>query len=177
MNNTKLAFLSHHWFEGKNIIRGTILITDENTKPIEFRITSAIRPTSFQKALYGNVLEEHILIKLIAIPLLKSLKEQPDIILVQEKCFFDIESNTPIVRLFDSEIHASGHTHIKQELICPSGKFETIFIEMLRDFEPQLIDIQRQLSNIFVSKDLSEPFERSRLACEQASYNEKMVDE
>lgn len=59
MEQTKLAFLSRLSFDNDSCIRGGILITDVNTKPLEFRVTAPIKPTSFQKTLYGKIIKDY----------------------------------------------------------------------------------------------------------------------
>jgi len=175
MNEIKLAFLSSSRFENNCTIRGAVLVTDSNTKPLEFRVTSPIRPTAFQRTLYGEVLDEHILVELVAVPLLNSLKEKPKLIIVQESLFLDInqKQDIPIVRLFkDSEARFGKNTSV-QEITCSSGKFETVLIETSKEKEENLPVIRKQLADIFAHKNLLEPFERIRLACEQV-HNQKI---
>jgi len=175
MNDIKLAFLSSSRFENNCAIRGSVLVTDSDTKPLEFRVTSPIRPTGFQKALFGDVLDEHILVELMAVPLLNSLKEKPKLIIVQEKLFLDVnqKQDIPIVRLFkDSEARFGENTGVK-EITCSSGKFETVLIETSKEREENLPEIRKQLADIFVHKSLLEPFERIHLACEQV-HNQKI---
>jgi len=169
MNNIKLAFLFSSRLENNSVIRGAVLLTDANTKPLEFRVTSPIRPTFFQKTLYGEVLDEHILVELIAVPLLNSLKEKPDLVIVEEKLFLSVnqKQNNKIIRLFkDTEVRFGDNSNI-QQIICISGKFEPVLIETSKEVEPELHDIRKELTEIFTNRDLLEPFNRIRLACEQ----------
>ena len=73
MEIAKIAFLETYTSEDSGGIIGAILVTDEETKPLEFRVTSPIKPTGFQKTLYGDVLLEHILVELISVPLLSQI--------------------------------------------------------------------------------------------------------
>ena len=78
MKIEKMAFLDVYTFENNSGIMGAILVTDADTKPMEFRVTAPIKPTNFQKTLYGDVLLEHILVELAAVPLLSAINEQID---------------------------------------------------------------------------------------------------
>src|SRR4028118_1537774 len=96
MNDLKIAFISSHSFENGAAIRGAVLVADCDTKPLEFRVTAPVRPTLFQKTLYGELLDEHILVELIAVPLLAELKEKPQIILVRNSLFLGINAKQMI---------------------------------------------------------------------------------
>lgn len=61
--STRLGFLGIELFDNGTAIRGGILITDIDTKPYEFRITSPVRASFFQRALYGKTLEDYIHIR------------------------------------------------------------------------------------------------------------------
>jgi len=174
-NDIKLTFLSSSRFENNSAIRGAVLMTDSNTKPLEFRVTSPIRPTAFQRMLYGEVLDEHILVELVAVPLLNSLKEKSNLIIVQERLFLDVnrKQDVLVVRLFKDGEARFGESTPVEKIICSSGKFETVLIETSKEREENLPDIRKQLADIFASKNLLEPFERIRLACEQV-HNQKV---
>jgi hypothetical protein len=45
MDEISLGFLSSFDFENGTTVRGAILVTDDQTKPVEFRVTSPIRPS------------------------------------------------------------------------------------------------------------------------------------
>src|SRR5947209_18991330 len=92
----QLMFLATKKFDSGKAIRGAFLLTDLNTKPLEFRCTNPIRPTTLQTMLYGDILEQHIMVELIGLPLVKSLKDHPTIILVQEQTFIGIRPKIDI---------------------------------------------------------------------------------
>lgn len=54
---------------------------------MEFRVTAPIRPTNFQKTLYGDILTEHILVELVTIPWLDALSQKPGIVVVRDPLF------------------------------------------------------------------------------------------
>ena len=76
MELRKIAFLETYNLEDEAGIMGAILVTDAETKPLEFRVTAPIKPTNFQKTLYGDVLLEHILTELVSVPLLNALTKR-----------------------------------------------------------------------------------------------------
>ena len=57
LNN--LAFVALAEVE-EGVLRGGILVTDAQGKPVEFRCTSPIRPNAVQRTLYGGTLMTHI---------------------------------------------------------------------------------------------------------------------
>jgi hypothetical protein len=73
-DNTQLLFIASQRFESGKAIRGAFLLTDGDTRPMEFRCTNPIRPTSLQTVLYGQMLESHLMVELIGLPLVNSLK-------------------------------------------------------------------------------------------------------
>ncbi len=175
MENLKLAFLSSYNFENDSVYRGAVLVTDENTKPIEFRVTSTIKPTDFQKTLYGSILNEHILVELIAVPLLGALKDQPDFVLVQDPLFLaaNDKQGLRIVRLF-KETEGDGHNEAEQATVINS-KYEPILLETSKHIEADLVEIRKRLFDIFAQRNLLEPFDRVKVACQQ--IHDKKVGE
>ena len=105
MKIEKMAFLDVYTFENNSGIMGAILVTDADTKPIEFRVTAPIKPTNFQKTLYGDVLLEHILVELAAVPLLSAINEQIDLILVRNPLFLGVndKQGVRVVRIFTED--------------------------------------------------------------------------
>jgi len=170
MDETKLAFLSHLSFENNSCIRGGILISDIYTKPLEFRVTAPIKPTSFQKTLYGDILNEHILIELIGIPLLNAVKGTPDFILVRDPLFLGINESLglKVIRLFkEDEITYEKTEGNSQQLHSSSGKYEPIFFETTKNLDGELPEIRKILMEIFIKKNLLEPFDRVNLAIQE----------
>src|SRR5512144_216910 len=102
MELSKIAFLETYSLENNGGIMGAILVTDAETKPLEFRVTAPIKTTNFQKTLYGDVLLEHILVELISVPLISALNEEIDIILVKDNLFLGANNKqgVRVVRVF-----------------------------------------------------------------------------
>ncbi len=85
-----LAFLDLATFEEGAALRGGCLVTDALTRPLEFRVSGAVRPTSLQKVLYGDTLQEYICNDLLGIPLIQSLEVKPEFVLVREAEFLKL---------------------------------------------------------------------------------------
>lgn len=84
------AFLDMGTFDDGAAFRGGCLVTDERTRPIEFRVSGAIRPSSLQKILYGDTLHEYICTVLLGEPLLKAIESRPGFVLVRDAEFLKL---------------------------------------------------------------------------------------
>lgn len=91
-----LAFLDLASFEDGAAVRGGCLVTDSQTRPLEFRVSGAIRPTSLQKILYGDTLHEYICTDLVGWPMLQTLETKPDLILVRDAEFLKLRPRIQI---------------------------------------------------------------------------------
>jgi hypothetical protein len=177
MELSNLAFLESYTLKDKEGIMGAILVTDSDTKPVEFRVTAPITPTNFQRTLYGNVLMEHILVELISAPLLNAVSLDLDIIIVRNPLFLGANDRqgVRVVRLFDKNENISRESSAKEELLSNNGDNSNIFAEISRQYESELPEIKESLKYIAESRNLLEPFERLKIACEQV-HLQKMGD-
>lgn len=158
-----IAFITLIELDG-DVLRGGVLVTDSQGKPLEFRCTSAIQPTTVQKALYGNTLRSHISIELTARPLLNALSEKYDVVIVMQEDFIElrtlIEKPLLMVSKQGSSValqQESNNTPKSKLLASPSGKFEPLIVTVHWQFAD---DIDADLSSLFARFDLIEPFKR-----------------
>src|SRR2546426_12821324 len=93
---TAIGFLGYREFDDGEAYRGAILVTDEWSKPLEFRCTAPVRPTQLQRTLYGKSLLPHIFTELIGAPQISSVREKPQLILIREDCYFDVRHKISI---------------------------------------------------------------------------------
>lgn len=170
-SNHRLMYLAARRFESEKAIRGAFLLTDIETKPIEFRCTNPIRPSQLQTMLYGDILQRHIFVELIGEPLVQSVKEKPDIILVVESDFLHLRTkiDIPIVLLTKDEqiVTVDGSQNEFQQLNSSSGRFEPIVLSTHGDFPNDKAQTRELLGDIFNKHDLIEPFSRISSALEQ----------
>jgi len=166
---SKIAFLETYSLDNNEGIMGAILVTDTDTKPLEFRVTAPIKPTNFQKTLYGNVLMEHIAVELVAVPLLGSISQEIDLILVKDPLFLGANNKqgVRVVRVAGSGDSDSKSGSSREELKAASGDNAKVGIETLKKFEAELPEIRDRLNTIAENRNLLEPFERLKTACEQ----------
>ena len=177
MELTNLAFLESYTLSDKEGIMGAILVTDIDTKPVEFRVTAPITPTNFQKTLYGKVLMEHILVELISAPLLNAVSLDLDLIIVRNPLFLaaNDRQGVRVVRLFDKNETVSREGSAKEELITNTRDNIKIFAEISKKYEAELPQIKDNLKSVAEDRNLLEPFERLKIACEQV-HLQKMGD-
>ena len=164
----KIGFLETYAPDENGGLMGAILVTDADTKPLEFRVTAPIKTTNFQKTLYGDVLLEHILVELISVPLINALNEEIDIILVKDHQFLGANNKqgVRVVRVFGDEDTSSKGNKNSQELKGFSGNGK-MFVETSKKYESELGQIKDLLNEIAESRNLLEPFDRLKQACEQ----------
>jgi hypothetical protein len=168
MDLRKIAFLETYSLDNDAGIMGAILVTDAETKPLEFRVTAPIKPTNFQKTLYGDVLLEHILTELVSVPLLNAINEEIDLILVRDPLFLGVneKQGTRVVRVINEEDGNFKPGKSVQELASSNGNPKT-YVETSRKFESELGEIKAKLGSLSEHRNLVEPFDRLKVACEQ----------
>jgi len=139
MEIAKVAFLETYTLSENGGVMGAILVTDAETKPLEFRVTAPIRPTSFQKTLYGDVLLEHILVELISVPLLNAVNEQIDLIVVKDPLFLGANNKQGIrvVRLLSDEKEKSRSNTAVELLNTPLNGSAKGYVETSKKFEAE----------------------------------------
>lgn len=165
-SQTAIAFLGYREFDDGEAYRGAILVTDEWSKPLEFRCTAPVKPTQLQRTLYGKSLLPHVLTELIAAPLISSVREKPQLILIADDAYFDVRHkvSVPVIR-----VARPGGVKSKQEdqsksksllLQSASGKFAQVEIEVHWKFSGDLDSYGDRLRDLFGRWDLTEPFQR-----------------
>jgi len=155
---TSIAFLGYREFEDGEAYRGAILVTDDGSKPLEFRCTAPVRPNQLQRTLYGKSLLPHVLTELIGNPLLNSIHEKPQLILISDEAYFDVRHkiSVPVIRIAKSNGAKSKALLIQSA----SGKFDQVEIEAHLKFTSDLDSVSERLRDLFGRWDLNEPFQR-----------------
>ncbi|MEW6128658.1 MAG: hypothetical protein AB1757_16585 [Acidobacteriota bacterium] len=179
--NLRLLFLASKKFESGKAVRGAFLLTDLNTKPVEFRCTNPIRPTTLQTMLYGDILEQHMMVDLIGIPLVNSIKEHPSLILVREQSFLGIRPkiDLPIIQIASEEsipISMADDGSGNQLLHSKSGRFEPVVLMTHNKFTNDREHAKTILNEIIETHNLLEPFNRIETALEQV-HGQKIGEE
>jgi len=170
-DDTQLLFIASQKFESGKAVRGALLLTDGDTKPLEFRCTNPIRPTSLQNVLYGQMLEAHLIVELIGLPLVNSLRQPPTIILVQEPELLELRHrvHSPILQITkESSLAINGDNGSGTALLSSaSGQFEPVVLVAQKEFATDIPTSMPVLTRVFNRFDLLEPFKRVATALEQ----------
>lgn len=169
MNLAKIGFLESLTLDETSGVMGAILVTDSETKPLEFRVTAPIKTTNFQKTLYGDVLMEHVLVELIALPLISALNEELDLILVKDALFLGANNKQGIrlIHIFAQDNQQPIPQKGAEELKPHKANGQKVFIQTSAKYEAELPQIRDLLNSISEQRNFLEPFSRLKLACEQ----------
>lgn len=153
-------------FEG-SAVRGAILVTDEDTNPLEFRVTAPVRPTNLQEMLYGDLLNEHVAVKLLGESLLEAIEKKPSLIIVRNNLFLrlNIEQDISTVLLLEEDEPTFQRKELTKQLNPQKSERSPIKVSISSEIEQRMEDICQKLQSIFVNRDLLEPFERIEKAC------------
>jgi hypothetical protein len=179
MNEIKLLFLCSKTFEQGKATRGAFLLTDIETKPIEFRCTSPVRPTELQATLYGGIMEQHIKVDLIGLPLIGAVHEQPSIILCEETIFLNIRAKIDVPMLFiTSEEKLSLIKNVEdlfEKMDFQIERYKSFVFLVQKQFANDKESIETIFSKIPYSVDFNEAFQRVLTSLEQV-HSEKILD-
>jgi hypothetical protein len=146
-----LAFLDLATFEDGAAIRGGCLVTDSLTRPLEFRVSGAIRPTSLQKVLYGDTLHEYICNDLVGVPMLRALESNVDFILVRDAEFLKLR------------------TQVEAPVLWVRATVDGQFVlQALPGYEQEAEAARNALPRRLRGRNIMEPFMRIRSALEEA---------
>ena len=181
-NNNILGFLELHETANKDGYLGSILITDSMGVPEEFRCTLPVKPTSTQKPLYGKTLVPYIGVKLCGIPLIKSVQNHPEIIIVKNNYLIDIrlEIDIPVVciRRAGETIEVSSslkktEQSNRERLDSTDAKFQPIVIITHPNYDKDKLSAKDTIESLFNQLDPLEPFDRMVKAISMLSEQDK----
>ena len=79
----KLCFLDLNE-DADGWVSAASLVTDETTRPLEFRVTDQVHTDEVQRVLYGAAYDEQLYGVCLVAPLLEACREKPDLILVRD---------------------------------------------------------------------------------------------
>ncbi len=152
-------------------VRGVALVTDARTVPVELRITDPLTPTRVQRASYGASFDEHAVLDLVAVPLLRALREEVSLVLVRAPRLLRVQERVDMPVLWVGR---------QEDLVPIADAEEPGFLLAARDerFPPVIAlgyrgrhDETRAacelLQRVLQKNDPLEPFARLQLAVEQ----------
>lgn len=179
MDKQKIGFLSLYDLETPDTYVGSLLITDENGIPLEFKCTQSVKPTAIQKTLYGDKLKPYIAITLCGIPLLNSINNKPDLLCINIPFILDIRTEIEIPTILirrAGEIVNLGtdkqNDNEKQRIENELGSFQSIIIQSHQDHKEESKRFTSNINELFNNFDLVEPFERMKKSIEILGRND-----
>lgn len=166
---------------------GGFLVLNEHGRPVEFHCTAPVRPTRAQEILYGNTLQSFLLAEQITPALLERLESPLLAILTDSPFVLETQSQMPCPLLFvfgdsiiltgDSDSTATSPllslVHLPKTLSIDiaswtersiSGHSFAVPTEIIEQNSP----FMELIANLFEILDPCEPFDRIRLAIEEA---------
>jgi hypothetical protein len=135
-----VGFLQVTFDENTGNAVGGFLVTDNTGIPLEFLITSAVRPTRAQQILYGNRLKSYIAINLCGNQLLNDIKTKPKAIFVSEEFMLGLSAHTPLPVLMLQQTEQLGRVATMPTLIPPRNKPEYADVIDLTSLNADMID-------------------------------------
>lgn len=177
MEISTFGFLGVYHFEDGAAIRGAVLITSMDTKPLEFRVTAPVRPLNFQTILFGELLNEHIAVDIIGLPLLNAVGNKPDLLLIHDDSLLGIsdKQEIPTIRIMKADEPLLKKTAETKLLDPLDSNHQAAKVYTSKKFAGALQEITEQLQITFSQRDLMEPFRRLERACSDI-HDRKMGD-
>jgi hypothetical protein len=158
MDEKYIAFLDVFELDDSAAFRGGCLVTDLETKPVEFRCTAAIRPTELQRMLYGKKLLDYVCNDLVGLPIIKAIQSKPSLVLVRVPELLKLRSNISVPVLW---IETSPEGDIQRISPAPGFREEA--------------EAAKTVLKNFSKEEIIEPFTRVRNAVEEA-HKQKVGD-
>ncbi len=146
---------------------GGVMITDENSIPIEFKYTDPITPTRIHKIIFGKVLEKYINEDVIKKTLLKEIVNIPKIYFVTDLNLIGKSQNkVPIVAVMKTTLSSLSNigefqrVKDKEFIIQPATMTNPLKI-IFHTEEPDVQESIMKVIKSFIDKiDIYEPFSR-----------------
>jgi hypothetical protein len=151
-----IAFLDAGIFNNGEAYRGGCLVTDTETNPLEFRCTSAVKPTEMQKILYGSQLISYVYKELFGLPIIAKLENKPNLIVVKSSHFLSIRQRIDIPVVLVLGLDGS----IQFDVMTGFDDDKTHSIQILEKFSREAV---------------FQPFERVQIAI-QFAHEQKVGD-
>jgi hypothetical protein len=160
--DVRIGFLAVQSIGDDNSIRGTVIVTDGQTHPLELRYSDAIEVTTLEKIAFGLKLKEGISVSRIALPLIKTLMERPHALIVNDKDILRLQTSVdfPVV-YFSNNISDDD-----SGLINEDSQFQVLSddVQYIKRFEKFRSELKDEI-------DFKEPLTRALNALEHIHYN------
>ena len=155
-----------------DVYMGAILVTNEFSVPVEFRVTVPVKPTTIQKAIYGEAMVPYIGTELCGTQLLDKITHDLEAVLVSPRYMLNLraKSSAPILHVFDGSTPYEPVV-LENEADTPDGSaneysFGQLHIAISPQFREDYTIVSPLLQQLSDTFDLLEPFDRIDLAVE-----------
>ena len=175
VNGFGVAFYALNKTQDERGYLGALLITDSAGVPTEFRCTRPVKPTAVQKPLYGAGLEAHIAVQLCGAQLLRSMKQRPALMIIQDNALIGMrhETDFPVVRVgragdsFEVRPADDDSADRNERIESPTGLFDPIVVNAHVDHGDDVNAALPILKQYAKQVDPLEPFDRIAVALEK----------
>lgn len=148
-----------------------MLVTDARTVPLEFRVTDPVQPTPLHRALYGASLGDHAEIDLVALPLLRALREDASLVLVRTPRLLRLQERitVPVLWLGRQEdlVPMADAEEPGFLLAARDDRFPAVVALGFRGRHDETRSACETLQRVLQRHDVLEPFARVQLALAQ----------
>ena len=153
---------------------GAALVVDAKGIPLEFRCSVPVRPTAVQTAFYGALIRDYIAFNLCGQPLLESLTTNPAVCLVESdpELNFQEHVSIPVIHAYRAWVSSDGDLGNRgsadgEDGICiqSPANFAPVVLRSYPNWNRSLQDFLPDLTRLFGSIDLVEPFNRITASC------------
>lgn len=152
-------------------VRAVALVTDARTVPVELRVTDPLTPNRLQRTVYGASFDEHAVLDLMAVPLLRALREETSMVLVRSPRLLRMQDRiaTPVLWLGrqDDLVAIPDAEEPGFLLTARDDRFAAVVALGYRGRHEETRSTCELLQRVLQKCDLLEPFARVQLAIEQ----------
>jgi hypothetical protein len=159
-SDARLAFVDISVFDDGSI-RGGALVTDLETRPYEFRVTTPVKPTSMQRVLYGNTLSEYVYGELIGFPLVQAVKEEISLVITKNENLLIMRPKVSFPVVFVSK----GSSGIKTD--GDGGTVDAFKFHAHPSYSGESDWAETLLTDLISRYDPFEPFNRLKTAMDE----------
>jgi len=105
------GFLGVFDAESNKGVKGAAMTTNLRGFPLEFRVTTPVRPSAVQTALYGDSLEPFVTNELLGNRLADSIKVKPTVFLVNRLSGLELNADVPVgfISHTDNYVHTESN--------------------------------------------------------------------
>ena len=140
---------------------GGYLVVDGLGRPLEFHCTAPVKVSRAQQILYGPTLHGHLHGRQIGAALLAEGKAGATVVLTDLESMLHVRPHTslPVVLIQQAEVAA---------IDGPGFRLGGTFVSPHATDTPRSVELEQRLAALAAAVDLREPFERIRLALDEA---------